>query len=189
MSAQPNRVVPPLRFSRTRGTHLRVLPIPATDPAPMSSSDLDALLATTASHVRVTYQQSTLAVTFGHHDDDALFLPQLTSATRLPEPSAWARQALRVLLEVMDGLRPGRQMSKWVDHRIAERVSRRGVVARRRGGRFPQPGKVCSAHVSLPRDGVCEVAALVLHRGRYRAVALQMTGIDGRWVVTALEVG
>jgi hypothetical protein len=30
---------------------------------------------------------------------------------------------------------------------------------------------------------------LVRHQGRYRAVALQVSGVDGRWVITALEVG
>jgi len=190
VSAQPSRGFPSARRTVTAGAHLRVLPIPSTDPPPMSSADLDALLASTTSRAGRAdqYQQGTLSVTFAD-DDDTLFLPRVTSASDLPEPSAWARQALRVLLEVMDGLRPARQMRRWVDHRIAERVARRGIVARRRGGRFPQPGQVCSVHVAMPRDGVCEVASLVRHQGRYRAVALQVSGVDGRWVITALEVG
>jgi len=186
MSAQPSHHNDPCPTDTTRA-HLRVLPIPATDPEPLSSGDLGVLL-TSATRAPQPYRQDALSVTVDEHDD-AWFRPQLTSARCLPEPSLWAAQAVRVLFEVMDGLRSARQMSRWVDHHIAERVARRGVVARRRGGRYPQPGKVCSVHVSVPRDGLCEVAALVLHRGRYRAVALQMTGRDGRWVITALEVG
>jgi hypothetical protein len=185
VSAQPGP--PPPRVPTVARPRLRVLPIPPTDPDPLSPHDLGLLLHHRAS-AQPPFRQGTLSVTF-EDDEEAWSRPRRTSTAELPEPSVWAPQALRVLLEVMDGLRPARQMTRWVDHRVAERVARRGVVARRRGGRYPQPGRVCSVHVSMPRDGICEVASLVLHRNRYRAVAMQMTGTDGRWVITALEVG
>jgi len=188
MSAQPSQTGPRAAAPPPdRRPHLRVLPIPATDPAPLSPEELAMALSAPA-RSRPSYRQEALSVSFDQ-EGDALFRPQPTPASRLPEPSLWAEQALRLLLEVMDGLRPARQLSRWVDHGIAERVARRGIVARRRGGRYPQPGRVCSVHLSTPRDDACEVAALVVHAGRYRAVALRMTGMDGRWVLTALEVG
>jgi hypothetical protein len=34
-----------------------------------------------------------------------------------------------------------------------------------------------------------EASAVVLDRGRYRAIALRLEDADGRWRVTALEIG
>ena len=50
-------------------------------------------------------------------------------------------------------------------------------------------GVVRSVHVSLPADGVAEVAALVRRGARSTAVALRLEGLDGRWQCTALELG
>ncbi|MGB5952326.1 MAG: Rv3235 family protein, partial [Ornithinimicrobium sp.] len=63
------------------------------------------------------------------------------------------------------------------------------VLARQRGGRGHRKNLVRSAHASTPGDGVAEVAALVVHNGRHRAVALRLEGVDGRWLITALEMG
>ena len=48
---------------------------------------------------------------------------------------------------------------------------------------------VRSVRIGEPRDGVVEACALVSDGGRLRAVAVRMEGLDGRWRVTALEIG
>ena len=40
-----------------------------------------------------------------------------------------------------------------------------------------------------PADGVVEACAVVLDNGRVRALAMRLTGIDRRWVISALQVG
>ncbi len=163
------------------------MPIPSVDPEPLTADEFDQL--TRSGRAIRLYEQIELAVDFTPGERDPLFAPQPTPSIDLPQPAQWSRQVLRVLLEVMDGSRDARQLSRHVKPAIRDRVARRGVVARRRGGRARKPNVVLSVHVGLPSDGVAEVAALVVHNGRHRAVALQLIGVDGRWLVTALEVG
>lgn len=167
---------------------LRVLPIPTVDPPPMTASQF-AELTRSRSRGTIAYTQHVLSVDFARGEGDPHFAPQPTASQDLPDAAQWSRQVLRVLLEVMDGSRPARQLRRWVAHPIHDRAARRGVVARRRGGRAHKPNVVLSVHVCTPIDGVAEVAALVMHNARHRAVALRLTGLDGRWLVTALEMG
>lgn len=170
-----------------RSPRLRVLPIPSVDPEPITASQFAELAQTR--HSGTTYTQHALSVDFARQEWDPHFAPQPTPSRDLPEATQWSRQVLRVLLEVMDGSRPARQLKRWVAHPIHDRAARRGIVARRRGGRAHKPNVVLSVHVCTPADGVAEVAALVVHNGRHRAVALRLTGVDGRWLVTVLEMG
>jgi len=50
-------------------------------------------------------------------------------------------------------------------------------------------GRLRRLIVSEPADGVAEVTAVVERGPRTRALALRMEGRDGRWVVTALQMG
>lgn len=167
---------------------LRVLPIPPVDPEPMTASQFAELTRAQPTDT-ASYTQHALSVDFARHEWDAHFAPQPTPSRNLPEAGQWSRQVLRVLLEVMDGSRPARQLRRWVAHPIHDRAARRGILARRRGGRAHKPNVVLSVHVCTPADGVAEVAALVVHNGRHRAVALRLIGQDGRWLVTVLEMG
>lgn len=172
--------------SRAR-PHLRVMPIPPVDPEPLTP---DAYNALTAPPMRESgYRQVPLTMPLRPAESDAFFEPQPTPTMDLPDPALWAGQALRVVLEVMDGSRPARQLSRWVTRGIHDRAARRGLVARQRGGRGHRVNVVRSVHVCTPTDGVAEVSALVVHNGRHRAVALRMQGVDGRWMITALELG
>ena len=49
----------------------------------------------------------------------------------------------------------------------------------------PLPGQIAP----LSQAGVCEIAAVVWTDGRVRALALRMSGVDGRWLITAWELG
>jgi len=43
--------------------------------------------------------------------------------------------------------------------------------------------------VQEPADGVVEACAVIVEHDRVRALAMRMTGVDRRWVVTQLQVG
>jgi len=189
VSAQTTYVDPSATTSTTpRPQRLRVLPIPSVNPEPITASQFNEL-AQSRPGGPTAYTQHELSVDFARHEGDPLFAPQPTPSRDLPDATQWSRQVLRVLLEVMDGSRPARQLKRWVTHPIHDRAARRGIVARRRGGRAHKPNVVLSVHVCTPVDGVAEVAALVVHNSRHRAVALRLTGVDGRWLVTVLEMG
>ena len=44
-------------------------------------------------------------------------------------------------------------------------------------------------HTSTPSDGVAEVSLVLRRDGRCRAIAFRLTGLDGRWRITALQIG
>jgi hypothetical protein len=48
---------------------------------------------------------------------------------------------------------------------------------------------VRSMRLCRPADGVVEASAVVVDRGRVRAVALRLEEFGGRWRVCALEIG
>lgn len=179
MSAQPQPAAWASAPAHPVQAELRVLPIPATEPAPgdfvIPPPDDD-------------FVQGVLAVDFRRGFEDSYFGPQATTAQDLPDPADWAGRLLRVLLEVGDGTRPAGQLSRWVTEDILGRFTRRGVLARRRLQR-QRPVRVRALRVCQPADGVVEVAAVVDHGGRIRAVAARLCGVDGRWLMTVLELG
>lgn len=164
---------------------LRVLPIPGTEPPPVTLTEADWCAPTLVED----YVQGTLAVDFDRGGEDAYFGPQATPAIALPDPGPWARQLVRVCLEVMDGVRPAGQLSRRVTPEIQERLGRRGVLARRRRQRQRHAVTVRALTSCTPADGVAEISAVVTHSSRVRALALRMVGVDGRWVVTVFELG
>lgn len=191
MSAQPQAAqarVDAFRATAHRpGSRLRVLPIPDTEPAPLPRAPLPAsMMGSTA------YVQGELAVDFGSTGEsgrsDGFFEPQPTASSELPDAARYADRLVRLVLETMDGTRPSRQLHHWVEPSIHERLTAAGVLARRRRVR-PRPHRVLAVRVCEPVDGVAEVAVVVRTGGRTRAMALRLAGLDGRWLLTALEIG
>lgn len=135
------------------------------------------------------YVQGSLAVDLRHEAYDSFFGPQATGTALLPEAEAWARRIMIAVLEACDGTRPADQLTRWLAPEVRERVTRRGQLARRRARRPHRPPRVRALLSCHPADGVCEVSAVVQSEGRVRALALRMSGVDGRWLVTALELG
>lgn len=135
------------------------------------------------------YVQGSLAVDFRQAAQDSYFGPQATGTADLPPAELWARKLIRATLEVCDGTRSADQLTRWLAPDVRERVARRGVLARRRALRPHQPPIVRTVLLCHPTDGVCEVSAVVRSGGRVRALALRMSGVDGRWLITALELG
>jgi hypothetical protein len=143
---------------------------------------------------RPRYIQDALAVDFECASDEQLFGPQRTSRGDLPDPSDWAGRLARSLLEVMTGVRPAPQVVRWTTPEVYAVVARRGALVARRAaeGRAPRtrhPLVVQRVRVCEPADGVAEAAVVVRHGPRVRAVAVRLVGQDGKWRVSALQVG
>lgn len=165
--------------------HLRVVDVPEP---PAEGADWTHPEAQAAPHGD-DYVQGTLAVDFRHGAYDSYFGPQATATHDLPEARPWADRMVRALLEICAGTRPVDQLSRWLAPEVRDRVARRSTLARRRGRCRSGPPVVRALLACHPADGVCEVAAVVHLDGRVRALALRMSGVDGRWVITALELG
>lgn len=99
----------------------------------------------------------------------------------------WALRFTQVALDVVAGMRPPRQLVRWTSQDVQSALQRRHALALR-AGPAGRRLRVRSVHVSIPLDGVAEVAAVVGDGVRYRAVAFRMEGRDGRWQVTALDM-
>lgn len=135
------------------------------------------------------YVQGSLAVDFRQAAHDSYFGPQATGTADLPPAQLWARKLIQAILEACEGHRSADQLTRWLAPDVRERVARRGVLARRRARRPHGPPVIRAVRLCHPADGVCEVAAVVRWGGRVRALALRMSGVDGRWLITALELG
>ena len=114
------------------------------------------------------------------------------STAALPESRSWATQFVQAAVEVTAGIRPAAQLLRWTSPEVHTVLVRRAAlsarVERSRSG-ARRRATVRGVRVCHPCDGVCEASAVVIDRGRVRAVALRMEGFDGRWRVTALELG
>lgn len=165
-----------------RPGQLTVLPIPDCEPRPLPHGQRPP-------PPDPRFEQGSLAVDFRREGHDEFFGPQSTSRLDLPDPEAWARRLITAMLEAMDGLRPSDQLGRWVTPDLRERIGRRGLVARQRQQRPGGPLQIRAIRVCEPVDGVAEVAAVIRYRSRIRAIALRMSGVDGRWLITAVELG
>lgn len=106
----------------------------------------------------------------------------------LPEPQAWVRHIAQALIEVMSGARPAPQVIRWTTPEIYSAVARRSAAAGRRS-LAARRAIVRQVRICEPVDGVIEACAVVVDNGRVRALAMRLTGVDRRWVVTELQVG
>ena len=116
------------------------------------------------------------------------FGPRPTGRRELPEPAAFARRLLIALIETATGRRSASQLSQHTTlavqaglSRDAGRISRLGTLSR--------PAAVHSIHLSEPADGVAEVVGIVRVGARFRAIALRLEGLDGRWKCVRLQIG
>ena len=174
--------------ARTPSARLRVRPIPDISPPVIDSRA--ARLPTPGPFI-----QGTLAIRFADDYDAAAdpqdrryFGPQRTSSESLPEPRAWVTSMAQALVEVMSGARPAPQVIRWTTPEVYSVLARRNAVSGRRTV-AARRAIVRNVRICQPADGVIEACAVVVDNGRVRALAIRMTGVDGRWVVSALQVG
>jgi hypothetical protein len=117
--------------------------------------------------------------------DDTSFHPVRTSRAELPAPAARAATLVRALLEVLAGDRPLQQLMRWVTPEVLTQVE--DLVCP--SGPRPWACSLQRLLVSEPADGVAEVCAIVRRGERSTAMALRLEGLDGRWLLTALQLG
>ena len=174
--------------------HVAPPPRPLPPPLPLDEAVRRARAAAPGARRVPGYVQDALAVDFSCASDEQVFGPQRTPRTDLPEPSVWAARMAQALLEVMTGVRPAPQVVRWTTPEVYAVVARRGALVARRcaEGRAPRGRQriaVRRVRVCEPADGVAEAAVVVQHGPRVRAVALRLVGQDGKWRVSALQVG
>lgn len=181
-------------MSSTTTSHLRSVKVlsPATQ-RPPAIPLAEAMRRSVDELGHPAYIQDSLAVDLASASDDQLFGPQSTARADLPDPEPWAGQIAQAIVEVMSGLRPAPQVVRWTTPQVYAVIARRGALAaRRRAARsrtLTQRAVVRSVHVCEPADGVAECSVVVSEGTRVRAMALRLTGQDGRWRVEALQIG
>lgn len=107
---------------------------------------------------------------------------QRTSAAALPDARQTAGVFARALIEALAGYR---QLAQLNSHCSPEVFA--GLRLRvRPGGPLP---KLTSIRASEPTDGVAEATAVFRRGPRAAAIAFRLQGVDGRWRVTALQIG
>jgi hypothetical protein len=114
--------------------------------------------------------------------DDAA-LPQPVGADVPPEIRRMSAALARVIAEVLAGLRPAMQLSRWLDEPPLQVLAEASRTYRR------TPPTVASIRLQLTVRGSYEVS-LRLRRGRgYAAAAYRLDKRRDRWRCTALVVG
>jgi hypothetical protein len=106
-----------------------------------------------------------------------------TPREELDDPGPRAATFVRALLETLAGDRPVAQFVRWMTPEVFDGLE--PLTSVRRPGRV----SVRRLRVAEPAPGVAEVTAVVQRDARTEAVALRLEGLDGRWVVTALQLG
>ncbi|MFI0432236.1 MAG: Rv3235 family protein [Candidatus Nanopelagicales bacterium] len=110
---------------------------------------------------------------------------QPTPESELGDPAHVSRTIALAVLEVLVGRRPIRQLNGWVSNSTLAQL--RAQCAARKGPPAARPPRVGSVHVKQPIDGIVESSIIVCEDGRYRAIAVRLEGLDGRWQCTAFE--
>lgn len=129
----------------------------------------------------------------GRIDPVDFFGPQPTASAELPDPRPLIENLTRCVIEVLAGARELEQLLRWVSDDVYRLLLRRVVLSARarqaRGERVARPAiSLGSVMICSPRDGVVEATVIVHGRGRSRAVALRLEGLDRRWRATAIHV-
>lgn len=177
---------------------LRALPIPDTEPRPDRDPYLASRVGSGPSREAALprMRQRTLALALVTTPDEPPselpfdhFGPRPTASDELPDPEAWARRMVQAVVEVLTGVRPLAQLVRWTSPDVYAGLQRRGAASAAVRPASGRRAVVRSVRLCEPADGVIEACAVVIGNGRARAVALRLEGLDGRWRMTALEIG
>lgn len=111
-----------------------------------------------------------------------------TGRSDLPAPAAYARRLLIGVIETATGRRSASQLSQHTTPTVQAGLARdAGKISRL--GTASRPATVHSLHLAEPADGVAEIVAVVRVGPRFRAIALRLEGLDGRWRCVRLQIG
>ena len=159
--------------SNPRRVH--VVPLPESRPPVVPP---DEVFATPAS----AFVQDSLALDF--RVDDEFFDHQATRRADLPDPTPLVTALAQAFVEVMAGLRPPPQVSRWTSPEVYAALCRRAAVAARRGpaSRRPDLAPVFSFNAEGLWQGVGPSAAgdPVARLSRWRDV-LNKAKTEGWW--------
>lgn len=100
---------------------------------------------------------------------------------------------MQILVEVLTGERPSRQLGVWMSPDVYQQLQRRLLIEGRapRHARLSTGTRIASVHVSMVTDTTAEIAARMTRAGRSRALAVRLelqTSLRGirQWHCTAL---
>ena len=123
--------------------------------------------------------------------DDAeyerLFGRQHTPTIDLPDARIWVQRFAVALVECLSARRQPAQLQPYCEQDVMGRITRRYRAAARRG-HIGGTTAVRRVRVCLPADGVVEAAVVARVNGRPTPIAMRLTGADGRWRVSVLEI-
>lgn len=108
---------------------------------------------------------------------------QRTGTGLLPPAARTGPVFARALIEVLSGRRPVAQLRVHCAPDIYA-----GLAQRPSAGALALP-HLLTVRVCEPADGVAEISAAFRRADRVRAMAFRIQGVDGRWRITALELG
>lgn len=106
-----------------------------------------------------------------------------TTTAELPAARRAAQMLSTALVEVLSGRRPVGQLRVHTAPGVFA-----GLVNRTPRG-WSTPAQASSVHLCQPAGGVVEVSATVRGPERVHAIAFRMEGVEGRWRITALDIG
>lgn len=106
-----------------------------------------------------------------------------TPSTALPSPRDTAVVLARALIEVVAGRRSLTQLATHCSPEVFAGLQRTSL---QHAGPLP---KLMSVRTCQPADGVTEASAVFRRGHRAAALAFRLQGIDGRWRLTALQIG
>jgi hypothetical protein len=129
----------------------------------------------------------------GRYDADTWFGHQPSRTDDLPDPRPLLENLTRCVIEILAGARELEQIARWVDDNVYKHLLKRVVLSTRarqaRGSKPVRPAvAIGSVIITHPADGIVEATVIVLGRGRARAVAFRLEGLDRRWRATAIHV-
>lgn len=119
-------------------------------------------------------------------------MPKIDPA--LPDPGRWAGRMAQAAAEVAIGARPPGQLTGHFQRDELARLARRGQLVARHPSARAQRGvarlrAVRRVHVCPVADGIVECSVVLVSGERAQAVALRLEAADGRWLVTAIQLG
>lgn len=122
----------------------------------------------------------------GDYDDDAWVSATRTPTAELPPARAMAGALVRGVLDVLAGVRGAGQLRHDTTAELYADLVPALTRARDTSGLRPDARAIRSIHLQERPEGVVEVCATVVRRGRLGALALRLEGLDGRWRCTEL---
>ncbi|WP_116114126.1 Rv3235 family protein [Austwickia chelonae] len=119
---------------------------------------------------------------------DRLFERRPTATADLPPAPQFVARMAVALSEIAAGARPATQVMRHCSPKVFESLLRRQS---HQAGRAPARRAVVVRRVRVcdVRDGIVEAVVVLADKYRVRPLALRIEGLDGRWIITALDMG